>query len=101
MEAMGEEVSLSPESRLWYVTLGQFSIIRLERDTQLVIPVYDYCFPEKECEGGTDDDPCTIFGRIRFPVEEFFPVDRPDGWRPQNRRVMERSLGSFSSCKRL
>jgi hypothetical protein len=79
MEAMGEEVSLKPESRLWYVTLGQFTIIRLERDTQLVIPVYDYCFPEKECEGGSDDDPCTIFGRIRFPVEEFFPVDRPDG----------------------
>ena len=32
-----------------YVTLGQFSIIRMERDTQLLIPAYDYCLPEKEC----------------------------------------------------
>ena len=35
-----------------YVTLGQFSIVRLERDSQLLIPVYDYCMPEKECTSG-------------------------------------------------
>ena len=23
----------------------------------------------------TEDDPCTLFSRIRFPVEEFFPPD--------------------------
>ena len=50
------------------------SIIRLERDTQLLIPAYDYCVPEKECAGGRcHDDPCEIFAQIRFPVEEFFP----------------------------
>ena len=27
--------------RRYYVTLGQFSLVRLERDTQLLIPVYD------------------------------------------------------------
>ena len=48
-------------------------IIRLERDTQLLIPAYDYCMPDKECQGSTEDDPCTLFSRIRFPVEEFFP----------------------------
>ena len=26
--------------------------------------------------GTTDDDPCSLFGRIRFPVEEFYPPDR-------------------------
>ena len=31
--------------------------------------------PDKECEGSTDDDPCTLFSRVRFPVEEFFPPD--------------------------
>ena len=31
--------------------------------------------PEKECIGSTEDDPCTMFSRIRFPVEEFFPPD--------------------------
>jgi hypothetical protein len=75
LESLGEEVVLSGASHLWYVTLGQFSIIRLERSSQLVIPVYDYCFPEKECAGITDDDPCTLFSRINFPLDEFFPPD--------------------------
>lgn len=58
-----------------YVTLGQFSIIRLERDTQLLMPIYDYCMPEKECTcgGGSEDDPCEIFRHVKFPVNEFFP----------------------------
>ena len=63
-----------------YVTLGQFSIIRLERDTQLLIPAYDYCVPETECAcGNCDDDPCEIFRHVRFPVDEFFP---PNGGAP-------------------
>ena len=58
-----------------YVTLGQFSIVRLERDSQLLVPVYDYCMPEKECSCGTGggEDPCGIFRNICFPVGEFFP----------------------------
>ncbi|SBW05543.1 conserved hypothetical protein [uncultured Eubacteriales bacterium] len=57
-----------------YVTLGQFSIIRLERDTQLLIPAYDYYVPDKECTGSdSDDDPCEIFRQVKFPVDEFFP----------------------------
>ena len=55
---------------------SQFSIIRLERDTQLTIPAYDYLVPDKECPGNNDDDdPCALFGRIPFPSEEFFPPD--------------------------
>ena len=64
--------------RRLYVTLGQFSIIRLERDTQLLIPAYDYCVPEKDCQCSTQDDPCTVFSQIRFPIEEFFPPDSSD-----------------------
>ena len=70
-----DELSFGACDRAWYVTLGQFSIIRLIRNTQLLIPAYDYCMPEKECVGTSEDDPCTMFGRIRFPVEEFFPPD--------------------------
>ena len=70
-----EPLVLSDSSRRWYATIGQFSIIRLERDTQLLIPAYDYCMPDKECPGASEDDPCALFGRIRFPVEEFFPPD--------------------------
>ena len=70
-----DELTFGSCDRAWYVTLGQFSIIRLLRNTQLLIPAYDYCLPEKECVGASEDDPCTMFGRIRFPVEEFFPPD--------------------------
>ena len=71
-----ESLVLTDTARRWFATIGQFSIIRLERDTQLLIPAYDYCLPEKECPGCiTEDDPCSLFSRIRFPVEEFFPPD--------------------------
>ena len=55
---------------------GQFSIIRLERDTQLLMPAYDYCMPEKDCDCGCDcrqEDPCELFRKVQFPVGEFFP----------------------------
>ena len=71
----GEGLVLTDGSRLLLATLGQFSIIRLERDSQLVVPVYDYCLPDKDCVSGSEDDPCTLFSRIKFPVEEFFPPD--------------------------
>lgn len=74
----GEDLILNDTTRILLATLGQFSIIRLERDTQLVVPVHDYCLPDKECISGTEDDPCTMFSRIRFPVEEFFPPDSID-----------------------
>lgn len=75
LELFGEELVLNDETRNLYVTLGQFSIIRLERETQLLIPAYDYCIPEKACEATTEDDPCAMFSRIEFPLDEFFPPD--------------------------
>jgi hypothetical protein len=74
--AFSDPLVLCDSSRRWYATIGQFSIIRLERDTQLLIPAYDYCLPDKECPGTiAEDDPCTLFSRINFPVDEFFPPD--------------------------
>ena len=73
-----EPLVLTDTARRWYTTIGQFSLIRLERDTQLLIPAYDYSLPDKECPGSSEDDPCELFGRIRFPVEEFFPPDSVD-----------------------
>ena len=77
IEALGEDIVLSLHKRLWLVTVGQFSIIRMERDSQILIPTYSYCFPDKECVGSAsgDDDPCTLFSKIPFPVDEFFPPD--------------------------
>ena len=70
-----EKLILADTPRRWLATIGQFSIIRLERDTQLVVPAYDYCMPDKEGPGIVSDDPCTLFSRIHFPSEEFFPPD--------------------------
>jgi hypothetical protein len=75
VEAIGEELVMHGGCRKLYVTLGQFSIIRLERATQLTLDDVEYFFPDKECVGSSEDDPCTLFGRVRFPVEEFFPPD--------------------------
>ena len=67
------ELSIGDENRRILVTLGQFSVVRLERDSQLLIPVIDYCMPDKECCGGGGSDPCDLFQHIAFPVNEFFP----------------------------
>ena len=47
LDAFEDDLVFEAERRRVYVTLGQFSIIRLERDTQLLIPAYDYCVPEQ------------------------------------------------------
>lgn len=71
-----DELLLSDEHRRLFVTLGQFSIIRLERDAQLVVPVLDYAIPTKECcdtPGCCAEDPCEMFSRIPFPSAQFTP----------------------------
>ena len=70
-----EELVLSGDRRRLFVTLGQFSIIRLERDAQLIVPVLDYSIPTKECSdsAGCTEDPCEMFSRIPFPAQQFAP----------------------------
>ncbi|MDR3310770.1 MAG: hypothetical protein LBS90_05430 [Oscillospiraceae bacterium] len=83
-ETFGGDLFFEAASRHIYVTLGQFSIVRLERDTQLLMPSYDYFVPQKECIGGGEDDACSLFSKIKFPVDEFFPPDSlepPEGYR--------------------
>lgn len=66
-------------SRALYVTLGQFSIVRLERDAHLMIPVYDCCIPDKECSCDIcDNDPCELFQKVQFPVNQFCPPCNAD-----------------------
>ena len=69
----GEALSPGENVQRVYVSLGLFSIIRLERNVQILIPSYDFCIPEKECISSTDDSPCDIFEQLEFPVDEFFP----------------------------
>lgn len=55
-----------------YVTLGLFTIVQLIRNVQMLVPVYDFCIPEKQCDN-TADQPCDVFRRIKFPTSDFFP----------------------------
>ena len=64
------------ERKRVFVSLGLFTIIKLERNVQLLIPAYDFCVPENECIAATEDNPCELFERINFPVDEFFPPQK-------------------------
>lgn len=91
----GGELSSGDDCRRIYITLGQFSLVRLERDTQILIPVYDYCLPTKECAGGGQgEDPCCLFRNITFPVSEFFP---PNTVRPSE--SYEETKNFCNCCK--
>ena len=70
-----EDLITGSAQRTLLVTLGQFSIVRLERDAQLVVPVLSYSMPTKACcdAPGCSEDPCEMFSRIPFPDEQFAP----------------------------
>ena len=70
------QLVLDGESKRLLVTIGQFSIARLERSTQLLIPTFDYCIPSKTCKNvgsSNTESPCEVFGQIEFPMDAFFP----------------------------
>jgi hypothetical protein len=55
------------------VSLGFFSVVRIERPAQLLINAVEYCIPDKECITAQENDPCTLFKSMAFPVDEFCP----------------------------
>jgi len=92
-QCFNSDLTMGENCRQVFVTLGQFSIVRLERDSQLLMPVFDYCLPEKDCSCGCGggcacEDPCELFRNINFPVSEFFPADTvsPDCGKGKGRR---------------
>ena len=87
----GGEMLLQDGGRTARVTIGLFTIVRLERDVQLLIPACEFCMPTKECDYGTED-PCDAFRRIAFPVNEFFPPEA-DGAAPGDPPVVNSHCG--------
>ena len=59
-------------------SIGVFSVIRIERPAQYLINAADYCVPDKECNVNEEDDPCSLFRRMAFPVSEFCPPSLSD-----------------------
>lgn len=71
-DALGGEIETSQSRQSVLVTLGLFTVIQLIRNVQMLVPVYDFCIPEKQCND-TTDSPCDVFRKIKFPTEDFFP----------------------------
>ena len=80
LAAFDEPLVFEPQGMRVCISLGQFSIVRLERDTQLLIPAFDYCIPSGSCTPVGDlscsacDDPCELFESVSFPIGDFFPA---------------------------
>lgn len=66
----------SSDGRRLFITIGLFTIVRLVREAELIVPVVDFCIPCSECVDTTDNSPCDFFDRLRFPVDEFFPPEK-------------------------
>ena len=82
-----EPLVLTGECKRLLVTVGQFSIVRLERDTQLLIPTFDYCMPSKSCpsvSGDSSESPCEVFSQIEFPMDAFFPARNEPCIKPED-----------------
>ncbi len=74
-----EDIFSDPDSdRQVFISLGLFSITKLERNVQLLIPVYDFCIPQDECVSASPSNPCELFEQITFPVDEFYPPQKHD-----------------------
>ncbi len=73
---IGGDLVVDDSARKVLVTYGLFFIVRLERDTQLLVDAVDFCIPTQECSSATEENPCSLFHDIRFPIDEFFPPQR-------------------------
>lgn len=77
-DCFGDRLTTSSDSKKVLVSLGIFTIIKIERNIQLLIPAIDFCVPEKECLAATEENPCELFNSLRFPIDEFFPPQRAE-----------------------
>lgn len=78
-----------------YLSLGFFSVVRIERPAQLVVSATEYCIPDKECVMTDDDDPCKIFEKMAFPISEFCP-----GSSSGQRTISSYPTGCSGGCKK-
>lgn len=60
-------------SRYLAVSLGFFSVIRIERPEQYLVNALEFSVPDKECAPAETGSPCDAFRRMAFPIDEFAP----------------------------
>ena len=82
-EDMPEQILCTTNGRLVFdddgrhllVSLGFFSVIRLERPAQYLINATEYNVPSKECvSSDSESNPCDLFRNMDFPITEFQPI---------------------------
>ncbi len=63
------------DERHLLVSLGFFSVIRIERPEQYLINAQEYSVPDKECFSNDESssNPCDVFRTMDFPISEFKP----------------------------
>ncbi|MBQ0125458.1 MAG: hypothetical protein KBS59_03935 [Clostridiales bacterium] len=71
----GERRVVGRNGRALFVSLGFFSIVRIERPGQYLVNGTEYTVPEKECHSPIPDDPCGLFRHMEFPVGQFYPPE--------------------------
>ncbi|MBQ8249167.1 MAG: hypothetical protein IJY93_04700 [Clostridia bacterium] len=60
-------------SRYLAVSLGFFSVIRIERPEQYLVNAVEFSVPDKECDCSESGTPCDAFRKMAFPIDEFAP----------------------------
>ena len=76
-EIFGGSLENDERERNLYVSLGFFSVIRIERPGQYIVSATEFSVPDKECVMTQPDDPCQAFAKMAFPVNEFSPPSIP------------------------
>ena len=71
LNCLDGELATSGNGPKLYISLGIFSVIRIERPAQLLVQATDYTVPDKECCVASEDNPCDLFRNMAFPVSRF------------------------------
>jgi len=74
----GDRLMYGRNNAMIVVSLGVFSVVRMERPAQYLVNGSEYTVPEKECVSPTTDDPCRLFSQMAFPVGQFYPPSLSD-----------------------
>ena len=69
----GDRMLSGRNNAMIVVSLGIFSVVRIERPAQYLVNGTEYTVPEKECISPKVDDPCDLFKNMAFPVGQFSP----------------------------
>ena len=67
-----DDLSGEDGTNRFLVSIGIFSVVRLERPAQYLISATEHSVPDKECRpAASEENPCCLFRTMAFPVGAF------------------------------